>query len=434
MERISAFKKERNMKEVTDHKLMKINNQLIILRSIRELGPISRKKLQEETKLSWGTITATIKEFIGRGIIKEIGTTNTGVGRRPVELDVNKEKNFAIGLRLGGAFIKSVLMDVKGNVVKDLKIPVDSQKTKGAILNQLFEAFENILEKASVTIEEIAGIGVAAPGAIDTDSGICLYAPHHPNWKNVPLKKIFEKKYKVPFFVDHVNNCSALGERWFGFGKDIDNFLCVLLGTGISAGIIINGEVYRGIDYTAGEFGHTCIDPAGPKCVCGQNGCLEVYASGLALSKHGIEAAKKNRTSKILTLADGKAENISGETLFLAAQEGDKDALIIFEEMGRLLGIGVSNLINLFNPECVILCGEVSIASEFFLPSMEKTIKQKAWHFSRKDIRISRLGDSAVLGAAGIVLQEIYNKGLLFNKRLNLKKELSQAANNSLGS
>ena len=396
---------------------MKRNNQLTILRTIRSLGPVSRVRLQQETTLSWGTITSSIKELLAKRVVKEIGSVNTGVGRRPIELDMDTSDHFVVGVRLGTSYIRTIVLDIKGNTVGEYEHYVDSNGSTEAILEQLFDSVDRILFDTQVSLQKVAGIGVAAPGAIDAHSGICLYAPHHPNWKNVSLKVLFEQRFGKPCFVDHVNNCTALGQYLFGQGKGIDNFLCVLLGTGISAGIMINGEVYRGANCAAGEFGHMCIDPGGPNCACGSRGCLEVFASGPALARRGRDMAEKNPSSKLAALVDGKLDNISAETVFLAADGGDPEARKVFDEMGFYLGIGISNLINLFNPERIILCGRVSQAYRFFGSALARTIEEKAWHISEKEIKVSTIDNTPALGAAGNVLQAIYNGGLLFEKK-----------------
>jgi len=393
---------------------MKRNNRLIILRAIRALGPVSRVRLQQETTLSWGTITTSSKELMEREIIKETGPVSTGVGRRPVELDVNTTDNFVVGVRLGSAYISAVVLDAKGNVVADHREFVDAQGTPEILVDQLFEAVSGILDRAGVQLDRVAGIGIAAPGAIDADEGLCLYAPHLPNWKNVSLSRLFEERFGRPCFVDHVNNCSALGQMWFGLGKGLKNFLCVLLGTGISAGIMIDGHVYRGVNCAAGEFGHICIDPDGPPCACGGKGCLEVYATGPAIAGKGREVAAKEPLSAILKSAGGRIEGVRAEDVYQAALQGDPAALKIFEEVGFYLGLGVGNLINIFNPDRIILSGGVSQASEFFLPTLLRTIEDRAWHISKKEIKISMTMNAAVLGAAGIVLEQIYSGGLLF--------------------
>jgi N-acetylglucosamine repressor len=392
---------------------MKRNNQLRILRTIRALGPVSRVRLQKETNLSWGTITTSTKELIEREILKEVGSVITGVGRRPVELDMNTDRNHAVGVRLGGSYIRSVVLDVKGTVVGDYKGNVDPEASTEVILGQLFSSVENALSVARVGRDRVAGIGVAAPGALDADAGVCLYAPHHPQWKNVELKRRFEERFGEPCFLDHVNNCSALGHLWFGLGKGLRNFLCVLLGTGISAGIIVDGQVYRGVNCAAGEFGHVCIDPNGPQCACGCTGCLEAFASGPALAQSATRVVRDDPKSALRSLAHGKPEAISAETVFLAAEGGDPEAKQIFERMGFYLGIGISNLINLFNPERIILGGRVSQAHRYFMPALERTIAERAWHISKQEIKISTLANEAVLGAAGIVLQHLYDTGLV---------------------
>jgi glucokinase-like ROK family protein len=403
------------MKLISDHESMKRNNQLAILRAIRRLGPVSRVRLQKETNLSWGTITSSIKQLLDKRVVKEIGSVSTGVGRRPVELDMNTAEHFVVGVRLGSSYIRSIVLDIKGNTVGEHKEFVDAGGSKESILAQMYQSVEKVVAGTNVELDMVAGIGIAAPGAIDALKGICLYAPHHPNWQNVHLKESFEQRFGKPCFVDHVNNCTALGQMLFGQGRGLDNFLCILLGTGISAGIIINGEVYRGINCAAGEFGHMCIDPGGPVCACGNKGCLEVYASGPALARMGREEAEKDPTSKIATLAAGRLENILGETVFQAAVEGDQGAVKLFQNMGFYLGIGISNLIDLFNPERIILCGRVSEAHRFFLPSLQRTIEERAWHISKKEIKVCSIANTPVLGAAGNVLQAIYNGSLLFD-------------------
>jgi predicted NBD/HSP70 family sugar kinase len=252
---------------------------------------------------------------------------------------------------------------------------------------------------------------------VDFRAGFCLYAPLHPKWKNVPLKKIFEQKFGVPCFVDHDCNCFALSEKLFGFGRDLEDFLCVLLGEGVSAGIVINGEVYRGSECFSGEFGHTCIEMNGPECACGNTGCLETYISGSALARIAAEEVRQRPESRILAIAGGNAEKITAETLCLAAQQGDALAANLFKRMGVYLGVGVANLIILFNPARVILVGRLTIAYRFFLPTFFETLEKRAWHASTRDVSISGLERGAVMGAAALVLQEAFTSGLIMRRK-----------------
>jgi predicted NBD/HSP70 family sugar kinase len=399
------------MPAISDHETMKRNNQLTVLRQVGERGPISRVELQRRTKLSWGTITSAIKELLAREVIVELGAVATGVGRRPVKLDLNTRRNYVLGLDMGTGAVRAVLADVKGRIVDRQQLPLDPGGSRAVLLNSLLGTARRLVEANSLSESSLAGIGIAAPGAVDYRRGIGRYAPHHPNWREVPLKARFEKQFGVPCYVDHVSNCFALSEKLFGLGRELDSFIGVLLGSGVSAGIVIHGQVYRGADNFSGEFGHTTIDPNGPPCACGSRGCLEVYASGLALARIGAEEARRPAGRRILTLAGGEAGRVTGELLFEAARQGDRQARAVFRQMGRLLGVGLGNLINLFNPERIILGGQVSKAHEYFMPSLQEALKAHAWHGSSRDVRISRLDYGPLLGAVAIVLQEIFSQG-----------------------
>jgi len=399
----------RELHGISDHETMKLNNQLTVLRQVRERGPISRVELQHRTKLSWGTITSSIKELLARGVIEELGAVATRVGRWPVKLDLNTRRNFVLGLDMGTQMVRSVLVDIKGRIIDQQQLPLDPAGSRAALVNGLLGEARRMVEGNRLAEGSLAGIGIAAPGAVDYRRGIGRYAPHHPKWREVPLKARFEKQFGVPCFVDHVSNCFALSEKLFGLGRELDNFICVLLGSGVSAGIVIHGQVYRGAENFSGEFGHTTIDPNGPPCACGSRGCLEVYASGLALARIGAEEARRAAGRRLLAQAGGEAGRVTGELLYEAARQGDRQARAIFRQMGTLLGVGMSNLINLFNPERIILGGQVSKANEFFMPALQESLKKHAWHGSSRDVRISRLENGPVLGAVAIALQEIFS-------------------------
>jgi N-acetylglucosamine repressor len=393
---------------ISDHASMKRNNQLAILRCIRDRGPISRVDLKHMTKLSWGTITASTRELLSGGILMEIGAVTTGLGRRPVELELNRGRNLVLGMQLGSSLVRAVLMDVKGSVVGELDMPVDAEGSSASILGRMIDTGRRILQRHGVERSTLAGIGIAAPGAVDFESGVCLYAPHHPNWKNVRLKDRIERAFGVPCCVDHAYNCFALSEKLFGFGRELDSFVCVLLGTGVSAGIVLGGEVYRGANSLAGEFGHTCVDENGPLCACGNTGCIEMYVSGPAL------ASAAQRETGRSGQADGS--RLTAESLSHAARKGDAIARRVYARMGTVLGIGISSLINIFNPQAVILGGLVCRASDLFLPSCMETVRRRAWHASPKDVKVSHLERGAVLGAAALVLQQLFTTGRILDR------------------
>jgi N-acetylglucosamine repressor len=396
---------------------MKLSHQLAILRLIREEGPLTRVRVQQDTGLSWGTVTTLVRELVQKRIIAETGPVRTRAGRRPVELTINSARNHVAGLRLGGENVRSVLLDLTGKAVASARLEVGARGTRQAMLDRLFQCLETVLAQAGVSAGTLAGIGIALPGAVDVRTGTGLYAPHHPHWKDVPVRDLFQKRYGVPCFIDHVNNCCAMGEWWFGQARGVDDFLCVLLGTGISAGIVIGGNVYRGADSMAGELGHVVIDPSGPECACGRRGCLEAFASGSALARVGRALAREKRSPRALALAGGDPLRVTARLLHEAAAAGDAEAQRAFEDMGRVLGRGLAILINLFNPSRVILCGQVSRAQEFFLPAAMRSIRESAWDYSRREILVSSVEDPSTLGAAAMVLQQAFTTGLLINAK-----------------
>lgn len=403
-------------KSISDHASMKLKNQLAILKSIREDGPITRVDIKDRTRLSWGTVTTSTKELLDRGIITEIGAVTTGVGRRPVELDLNRGANFVLGLQLGALVVRGVLMDVKGTVVDEQEAPVDSRGSAREILAVLHNAGRAILQRRSVSRTLLAGVGIAAPGAVDFSSGVCLYAPHHPHLKDVPLKRKFEQAFGVPCFVDHDYNCFVLAEQVFGYGKGLHSFISVLVGNGMSAGLVLNGEVHRGADSLAGEFGHTCVDPDGPLCACGNHGCLEALASGSAITAAAVSQLPAHPNSAILSIARGDHGKITAETVAQAARQGDRLAREIYTRMGTVLGVGISNLINTFNPQSIILGGRVSKAADLFLPACMEVVRKRGWYASSKDVKVSRLERGEALGAAALVLQQIFTTGQIVRR------------------
>jgi predicted NBD/HSP70 family sugar kinase len=398
-------------KSISDHASMKLKNQLGILQSIRDDGPITRVDIKSRTHLSWGTVTSSTKELLDQRIITEIGSVTTGVGRRPVELDLNRTANFVLGLQLGALLARAVLMDVKGVVVDEQATPVDSRGSAQEMLGALQEAGRRVLQRHAVSRPLLAGVGLAAPGAVDFSTGVCLYAPHHPYLKDVPLKRKIERAFGVPCLVDHDFNCFASAEQLFGFGKGLRNFACVVVGNGMSAGLVLNGEVYRGANSLAGEFGHTCVNPDGPLCACGNHGCMEAVASGSAIAAAARREAAANPDSGILAAAQGDPARITAESVATAARQGDRLAREIYSRMGTMLGVGISNLINMFNPESIIIGGRVSKAADLFLPTCMEAVRNRAWYSSSRDVKISRLERGEALGAAALMLQQIFTTG-----------------------
>jgi glucokinase len=288
-----------------------------------------------------------------------------------------------IGIDLGGTKIKAALADEKGRIITDVNIPTEAWKGKAAVIDNLKKAIKTLMHGSRA---KSCCIGIGVPGPILYEKGIVIEPPNLPGWKRVNLKKILEQEFKIPVFVDNDANCAALAEARFGAGKKARHFIYITISTGIGGGIIIDRKVYRGAIGAAGEFGHMIIDSRGYTCGCGNVGCLEALGSGTAIKKRaGMDAI----------------------AVELAARQGDKHAQKVIQETAHYLAIGIANLVNIFNPEMVILGGGVSKMRELLLKPIRHEFKKYALTLPAKNVRIVRasLGDeSGVLGAVALCL------------------------------
>lgn len=289
-----------------------------------------------------------------------------------------------IGIDLGGTKIAGVLTTVSGKFLMDVQVPTEAHKGKKQVIENIKKAVRMLI--GSEKNFKLKAIGLGAPGPILYEKGIVMEAPNLPGWKRVNIKQIIAKEFKIPVFVDNDANCAALAEAKFGAGRGVKNFVYMTVSTGVGGGIIINGELYRGAMGAAGEFGHMIIDSKGYRCGCGNVGCLEALASGSAIKKRtGLDA-------------------ISVE---LAARQGDPKAIKAIEITANYLAIGIANLVNIFNPELVVIGGGLSNMRELLLDPIRRDFKKYAMTLSARSVKIVRakLGTKAgVLGAAALCL------------------------------
>jgi len=388
--------------------VQKINRSLI-LNLIKDKGPISRADISKITKLTRSTVSSIVDYLIKKDLIKEIGLTSSGVGRRAILLKLNSKAYYSIGVDLGTLHTTITIIDLLGRIEKRIEYPTNCQLEKDKILEKLKANIYNIIKNSGIKREKIAGIGIAAPGLIDK-KGTMLITPNF-GWRDTPLREILKKKFHIPVFVDNNVNAMALAESEFGEGQGVKNFVFINVGMGIGSGVVINGELFHGESNCTGEIGHTTVDYNGPKCSCGNNGCLEVMASGPAIAKRAIKAIKEGEKSLISKLVNYDFNQISAEIVATAANQGDKLGRSIMEETGEYLGTGVANIINLFNPKLVIIGGGVTQAGDLIFKPLKRIAQKRAFSVSAevaKIIPVSLGKDCTVIGAAALVLKEIF--------------------------
>ncbi|MEI7904584.1 MAG: ROK family protein [Candidatus Firestonebacteria bacterium] len=316
------------------------------------------------------------------------------------------KENFAIGVDLGGTNTVAGLVSSKGRVLFKEKLKTEAHKGKNSIIHNIERAIQLVIARATEEqIEGLKGIGIGSPGLVDPRTGIVREPPNLKGWKAVPLAKIISRKFKLPAYIGNDANVYALGEHTFGAGKGADSMVCITLGTGMGGGLILNGQLYVGSFFTAGELGHVIIDKAGLKCNCGNIGCVERYVGNSFIIENALNKLKAGKKSIIAEISGG-TEHITPITLELAAKKGDKLALEIWKETGEYIGAALSSIINTLGPRLVVVGGGVSKAGPLLLDPIRKEVKKRVFKYLGKRVKIvpGKLGDNAaVLGAASLV-------------------------------
>jgi len=369
--------------------VVKKGNKSLVLQTIQEQMPISRADIAAETGLNKGTVSSQVSELLEENLILESGPGVSSGGRRPVMLLFNHIAGYSIGIDIGVNYILGILTDLQGNI-KNEKIISFNDLSYEEILGELYASIDSLLLSMPPSPYGLVGIGVGVPGTVNTEGEILL-APNL-NWRNINLKGVLEEKYKVPVLIENEANAGAYGEKQFGAGKSSNNLVYVSVGIGIGVGLILNGELYKGQNGFSGELGHMSIETNGPLCRCGNHGCWELYASEKALINRAIASG--------ITSVNG--DRISLEELNDLAEGGDQHAVEVFDKIGSYLAIGINNIINIFNPEKIIIGNRLASSAKWLSGSIEMK-KAQTLRTHQEDLKIdfSELSRySAALGAA----------------------------------
>jgi len=390
--------------------LIKQINHNITLNLIKSRGPLSRTEIARISGLSLATISGLTGELLATGFIKEAGEGESTGGRPPVLLRLNPRGGYVIGLKLAEQQIVAALADLEANVVRCQIEAVDDMSDPDTTVGTIIAVIEASIAAADIARDKIMGIGIGMAGIIDTAAGRCRYSPMF-GWRNVPLAHPLEHHFDLPVLIDNDVNTLTAAELWFGRGRGFTNFLVVTVGRGIGMGVVVNGQLYRGAAGGAGEFGHITLEENGPRCGCGKRGCLEALCGDHAVERMAREAVMAGRQT---ALAD--ATVITAEAVTVAAQEGDAVALEILARAGRALGLGLSYLVNLFDPQLIVISGEGTRAGEALIGPAREMMRRHVFAGlgSGPRVIIESLGDEAwARGAACVVLSELFKHPIL---------------------
>lgn len=312
-----------------------------------------------------------------------------------------------VGVDLGGTNLKIAVVTRDRELLHKDSVPTDAEKGPDDVLSLIEQTVRDALSAAGHSLESTLAVGVGIPGPMNWQTGMVFSPPNLPGWKNVPVGETLGKGLGVPCYIDNDANVACYGEFWMGAGRGTESMAVLTLGTGVGGGVVVFGQLLRGIDGTAAELGHLKVQRDGRPCGCGSTGCLESYASVSGMVRTAQEALEAGRESSLTELCGGDLEAITGKMIFEAAQAGDTVAQWVFEETATWLGLGITSIVHYQNPEKVVLCGGMIAAGDMLFEPIRRVVKGNAFEVPGKRCEIVPAGlgsDSGVLGAAGCAL------------------------------
>jgi predicted NBD/HSP70 family sugar kinase len=397
-----------------------MNRNLVF--NVLRTGAVSRADVVRTTGLSPATVSAIVSDLIESGFVNEIGHGKSRGGRPPLVLQINDERNYAIGLKLmtRGAFV--VVTDIRAEVLYAEMVefdwaPVSGDSTLSArarsgdpssVLDRICLAIEVAADRAGVGMAKVVGVGIGLAGIVETTTGICRYSPTF-DWHDVPVAGPISKRLDRPVLVDNDVNALTVAEQWFGRGHGVDDFVVVTVGEGVGAGLVVGGNIYRGAEGAAGEIGHLPVAGETVACRCGRTGCLEAVSNDHAITGYVSEAVAAGRPTR---LSGAAATGLTVHAVRLAAEAGDEVARAALERAGRMLGLGIAALVNLLNPRLVIVTGEGTKAGPLRWDAAMSAMRERS--FAGIDRNVDFFVDSVddiawARGAACVVLGELFS-------------------------
>ena len=398
--------------EESDKNVVELKNNFQKRKIIKNLflyGAMTNTDLGKFVKLSTPKIISLLNELKAEGLVEELGQGNSSGGRRP-NLYGNKEDAFyIIGISINIYKTSVSIFNAKNQMITDDHILTLTISHGTTIIDPIVDFTENVIREKQIPREKILGIGIEMPGMVDSDTGINkTYMV-----SDQPVAQVFSEKFGMEVFIENDAKSRAFAELRFGLAHARQNALAIHLDWGIGLGIIVNGKLYKGRDGFAGEFGHLPMVDNGMLCKCGKQGCLETIASGTAIARMAKEGMKAGRSSMLGQLVNEDPEKIEIRNVVQAALMGDQYSISVLANVGHWLGKGIAYLIQIFNPELIILGGRMSEANQFILPPIQQSIQIfcNPELGNEVEIKVSELGSMAgIQGVAAQVLEHILDK------------------------
>jgi glucokinase-like ROK family protein len=398
--------------------LIKDMNTSTILQIVRTKGPISRAEISKLTGLNPATVSSNTANLMEIGLVRETGIGVSSGGRKPLLIELNPGAFYVVGVDMGTTDVATGITDLEGKIQFKATLPFGDSTTPEQVMAVISQSIRQVLDESGLEPEQILGIGMGIHGLVDPGKGISLYAPAF-QWEDVAVAELFSSQFGLPVSIDNDARVMALGEKWFGKAAKVSNFVFLNIGTGIGSGIYVNGELLQGAHFGAGEIGHIRIASHQEEpCFCGKTDCLSTAASGPAIERIAQTAAMRGEAEQLLRLAGGDATAITGELIHQAALQDDSFSIALLDTAGRHIGGALSLVINLLNPEMVLIGGGVSNGGEFIFNGMREEITNRAMQHNIEHIYIGPAGlgdDCGIIGAATLILRSVFSNPNQYN-------------------
>jgi glucokinase-like ROK family protein len=388
-------------------------NRSVILAVFRTQKTLSRAQLAIETGLNPSTVSSIVGELIEENLVRETNLIQSVTGRPGRLLELNPSGGCALGIEINVDYIELLVTDFAANILWRQRQAISPETGQEGIILQVL----NLAKEASAFAckSRLLGVGVGVPGLVDVSSGFLRLAPNL-HWVDVPVRDVLAQYFNCPIYVENEANTAALGEYYFGAVRNVKNFIYLSAGIGLGSGIVIGGKIFRGMFGYAGEAGHMTMDVHGELCGCGKHGCWETFVGPRAIEQRIQRALSSGAKSVLNDMVKGEIQKIVIEDVIQAAQAGDPVAKDALGQAAFYLGIGIANLVNLFDVEVVVLGGALNKASSLILKDVERVVFENTLAPGREHLKIipsAHGADACIMGAIALVLDEILREPAL---------------------
>jgi predicted NBD/HSP70 family sugar kinase len=392
----------------SNHQSTRIQNRAIVLKIICTGTNVSRIDMSRQTGLSKMSITNIVNELIDEAYVTDQAgqLKNDSIGRNPISLKPDLNVHRVLGIYISRDYVVATLSNLKCEILSEFKCILSYDESENTFIEKIKTLTAGILNSDKAVRKKIIGIGISCIGPLDIENGIILEPPNFHKIRSIHIKELLEKEFGYEVHINNDMNASALAEKLYGKGRNISNFVYIGVTNGIGSGIIANNALFEGAMGFSGEIGHTTINFDGPKCACGNTGCLELYAS-----IPEIVAQARSSVSLGMDSTLGRPENIEWQDIIKHARTNDKLSLNLIDRLCLYISIGLVSLVNMFDPQVIYLGHDIALADDLVTGRLENYIKGKTISSSYKDIpiEISAFADKApLLGSIAIVLDKLF--------------------------